>query len=79
MHLIRDDILGQTRGSRRRSAKSLDQAESVALAACDVTASAVPMPWIFSAMNDSGHVGGHDLWTYGVEENRTTLSICQVL
>ena len=73
--MIRDDILGQTPWVAQTIYKGLDQArERCVRRLCDATASAVPMPWIFSAMNDSRAMyGGHDLWTYGVEENRTTL------
>ena len=40
----------------------------------DATASAIPMPWIFSALSDSRSLyGDHDIWAYGIEENRATL------
>jgi len=73
--VIRNDVLEESPWVAQTIFKGLDQARARCVRRlCDATASAVPMPWIFSAMKDSQAMyGDHDIWSYGIDENRATL------
>ena len=75
--VIRTDILTESPWVAQTIYKGLDQARKRCVTRLfDATASAVPMPWIFSGMKDSQALyGGNDIWAYGIEENRKTLEI----
>ena len=73
--VIRNDILEASPWVAQTMYKGLDTARRRCVnRLLDATASAAPMPWIFSAMEDSRAIfGSHDLWSYGMEENRSTI------
>lgn len=73
--VIRDDVLNENPWAAQTIYKGLDQARKRCVTRLsDATASAIPMPWIFSALGDSRSLyGNHDIWAYGIEENRATL------
>jgi len=73
--VIRNDILESAPWVAQTVFKGLDQARQRCVNRLrDATASAVPMPWIFAALQDSKKLyGEHDFWSYGIEENRATL------
>ena len=73
--VIRNDVLNENPWAAQTIYKGLDQArERCVTRLSDATASAIPMPWIFSALRDSRSLyGDHDIWAYGIEENRATL------
>ena len=73
--VIRDDVLNENPWAAQTIYKGLDQARMRCVRRLsDATASAIPMPWIFSVLKDSRNLyGGHDIWAYGIEENRATL------
>ena len=73
--VIRDDVLNENPWVAQTVYKGLNLArERCVSRLSDVTASAIPMPWIFSVLRDSRNLfGNHDIWAYGIEENRATL------
>lgn len=73
--VIRDDVLNENPWVAQTVYKGLNLArERCVSRLSDATASAIPMPWIFSVLRDSRNLfGNHDIWAYGIEENRATL------
>lgn len=73
--VIRQDVLDETPWVAQTLFKGLDQARARSVRRLlDATASAAPMPWIFSALEDSKDLyHGGDYWSYGIEQNRKTL------
>ncbi len=73
--VIKNDVLTDYPWVAQTIYKGLDEAKRRCVSRLiEPTVSAIPMPWIFSVMQDSQNLYGHnDIWAYGIEENRTTI------
>ena len=76
MHVIaiRREVYERHRWIARNLVTAFEQAKARSLARlADITASAMPLPWISDHAAQAQQVLGEDFWPYGIDGNRATL------